>query len=186
MSMDDDEAARQARRSVLLGRVSWLEGVRRADPDGWDPDDCYHGADVLLAWRTLRDGRGQWQYQCLECGLPISRPVSAALSESLEREGERRGPFDVELHAAGREFLRARAARRSDVARDYGAYLRSPEWKARRVRAIEAAKGRCQRCLTASATQVHHRTYIRAGGEHPEDLEALCAACHRREHESEQ
>jgi hypothetical protein len=60
----------------------------------------------------------------------------------------------------------------------YVAYLRSPEWATRRAEALARAGGRCERC-GAPAREVHHRTYERVGAERPEDLQALCAPCHR-------
>ena len=74
----------------------------------------------------------------------------------------------------------------------YEAYLRSPEWKAKRKACLERAGRRCEcgvqvryfpdliaweRC-PEGATQVHHRTYARFGHELPEDLTACCKPHH--------
>ena len=46
-------------------------------------------------------------------------------------------------------------------------------------RAVMArAQGRCERCLSSAATDVHHLTYIRRYHEALEDLQALCRPCH--------
>ena len=68
--------------------------------------------------------------------------------------------------------------------REHRRYMRSPEWQARRLRAIIAAGWRCEDCGRPSFDerryQVHHRTYERLGCERPEDLAAKCRRCHKR------
>lgn len=61
---------------------------------------------------------------------------------------------------------------------DYGAYLRSPEWRVRARKALVRAGHRCQICNTRGQLDVHHRTYKRLGREWPEDLTVLCRTCH--------
>jgi len=64
---------------------------------------------------------------------------------------------------------------------DYVAYLRSPEWAARKAAALRRADDRCQVCYADrwfSRLEVHHRTYERIGHEAPADLTVLCAHCH--------
>jgi 5-methylcytosine-specific restriction endonuclease McrA len=61
---------------------------------------------------------------------------------------------------------------------EYASYLKSPEWKARREAALEAALWACQVCNRDSALQVHHRCYERVGEERQEDLIVLCDDCH--------
>lgn len=70
--------------------------------------------------------------------------------------------------------------------KEYRRYLRSPEWRARRLEAIKRAGWRCQGCgvrmFDEKKFQVHHKPegYERLGCERPEDIEALCRRCHRR------
>ncbi|MBR0879138.1 5-methylcytosine-specific restriction endonuclease McrA [Bradyrhizobium barranii subsp. barranii] len=64
---------------------------------------------------------------------------------------------------------------------DYDAYLRSEEWRAKADAVLEREHGRCQRCGDP-AREVHHRTYERIFCERLEDLQALCADCHKLEH----
>lgn len=64
----------------------------------------------------------------------------------------------------------------------YGAYLKSPEWRALRGQVLERAASRCEDCGEAVATQVHHLSYRRVGDEQPDDLRALCNRCHDRRH----
>ena len=60
----------------------------------------------------------------------------------------------------------------------YANYLQTPEWRERRLAALERAHYRCQVCYGSLYLQVHHRTYERRGREWPEDLTVLCDACH--------
>jgi len=60
----------------------------------------------------------------------------------------------------------------------YGEYLWSDHWRKLRTRILASAKGRCQRCGTIAALQVHHTTYDNLGHEHVDDLIAVCRECH--------
>ena len=60
----------------------------------------------------------------------------------------------------------------------YLAYIHSPEWKARRVRALQLAGHRCQVCGETRGLQVHHVTYANLGRELDRDLTVLCWWCH--------
>jgi 5-methylcytosine-specific restriction endonuclease McrA len=65
---------------------------------------------------------------------------------------------------------------------DYTAYLRSPEWNARRRAALKRAGFKCSRCPSTTRLHVHHKSYERLGEELPRDLLVLCDQCHRKEH----
>ncbi|WP_271501914.1 HNH endonuclease signature motif containing protein [Bradyrhizobium sp. CCBAU 11357] len=64
---------------------------------------------------------------------------------------------------------------------DYDAYLRSEQWRTKADAVIEREHGGCQRCGD-SAWEMHHRDYERIFRERLEDLEAVCADCHKLEH----
>lgn len=64
----------------------------------------------------------------------------------------------------------------------YTQYLKTPEWSQRRSKVIERAKGICEGCLSARATQVHHVSYEHVGDELLWELRAICDACHERCH----
>jgi 5-methylcytosine-specific restriction endonuclease McrA len=61
---------------------------------------------------------------------------------------------------------------------EYAAYLRSPEWEAKRRGRMALAQYRCEVCNTGRDLHVHHRTYARRGRELLEDLIVLCSECH--------
>lgn len=60
----------------------------------------------------------------------------------------------------------------------YQSYLRSPEWRDKRSKVMERAKGVCEGCLVARATEVHHTTYKHVGNEFLWELRAICRGCH--------
>jgi len=68
--------------------------------------------------------------------------------------------------------------------REYRAYLRSPEWRARRRRALALAGDACEVCGKGGRLEVHHTTYARLGKERLSDLVVLCRRCHRWVHNS--
>ncbi len=64
----------------------------------------------------------------------------------------------------------------------YWAYLSSPYWRGRRGEIMNRARGICEKCEAATATEVHHLTYLRIFNELPTDLVALCRPCHAAIH----
>jgi hypothetical protein len=62
----------------------------------------------------------------------------------------------------------------------YADYLASRQWRWIRGRVLERAKGICEACRDAPATQIHHRSYSRATlrGRRLDFLVACCHRCH--------
>lgn len=65
----------------------------------------------------------------------------------------------------------------------YREYLRTPEWRERRLTALARAEHRCEVCNATSNLEAHHRTYARRGEEQDSDLTVLCRSCHGLFHE---
>jgi len=64
-------------------------------------------------------------------------------------------------------------------------YLQSPAWRDKRLHALSYYGAICNRC-GQHGTDVHHKTYVRVGGnERMQDLEVLCRACHEAHHQAE-
>ena len=86
---------------------------------------------------------------------------------------------------ARKKYSELRRSREAELANmPYREYLKTPEWKDRRVKALSFAKHRCQLC-NASGVQldVHHRTYADRGNEKMRDLIVLCHPCHSKHHD---
>ena len=75
-------------------------------------------------------------------------------------------------------------ARRTELSRmRFEEYLKTPEWKTRRSRALIRAGNRCQVCTNTDRLEVHHRSYERFGDELLEDLVVMCRKCHQHFHD---
>ena len=62
---------------------------------------------------------------------------------------------------------------------DYAAYIRSPEWIARRNQRLIIDQHACRACGRKDLLNVHHKTYDRLGDEDiTRDLITLCRECH--------
>lgn len=64
----------------------------------------------------------------------------------------------------------------------YNAYLRSPEWKRKRLAVLLRSGGKCERCGRFGSLTVHHISYRNTPNELPWDLAALCYDCHKAQH----
>lgn len=61
----------------------------------------------------------------------------------------------------------------------YNEYIKSEEWKKKRIYALKAAKYKCQRCGKAGRLEVHHIDYDSSlYHERLKDVEVLCLRCH--------
>jgi hypothetical protein len=67
---------------------------------------------------------------------------------------------------------------------DYESYLKSRLWHGIRKRIFGRAKGRCECCGLVPPVNVHHWSYSVATlqGRKPQNLEAVCRACHDQFH----
>lgn len=69
---------------------------------------------------------------------------------------------------------------------EYYKYLQSKEWSQIKLDLIQTRGAKCERCGATRKhlryLHIHHLTYKNIGNENPEDLEILCAPCHRNEH----
>lgn len=61
---------------------------------------------------------------------------------------------------------------------EYGRYLASREWSFKKAMIYKRCECICERCIMARADCVHHLTYENIYHEKPEDLIAVCSACH--------
>lgn len=68
------------------------------------------------------------------------------------------------------------------ITSEYKAYLKSHKWKTKRLKVLNRAKFRCERCKKRQAREIHHLTYENIFNEPLEDLQALCTRCHRQAH----
>lgn len=142
---------------------------------------CEH-LQTATTRRTISNGATQVVKQCANCGRAVSAPLPHSSVPVVEALPE----FDVSLlersQARQREEWESRRAE-NDSARaarhdEYSAYLLTPQWMAKRLKALERDGYMCQGCLNARATEVHHTTYSHLGAELLFQLISLCSNCH--------
>lgn len=87
----------------------------------------------------------------------------------------------VELLAAG-GIAKRKGTGRGNYSPEYKAYLKSPQWEAKRQQVLERDAHQCRGCGVGKGLQVHHIRYDNLGHEPLEDLTTLCTQCHRAVH----
>jgi hypothetical protein len=131
--------------------------------------------------RIRRQSNETWVYwkQCLQCGAPVG---SAIAKNSVTGVGIKE--WDTTLDPSTPYQQNAAAQEAWRVARDayfwqlYNEYLASPEWKTKRELVLKRDSWICQGCLSATAIEVHHRTYKHVGMELLYEPISLCYECH--------
>ena len=61
----------------------------------------------------------------------------------------------------------------------YNKYIKSKEWKEKRLVALKAANYQCSRCGRKENLQVHHLDYKYLYKERLHDVRVLCEECHK-------
>ncbi|MBF0345719.1 MAG: HNH endonuclease [Nitrospirae bacterium] len=65
----------------------------------------------------------------------------------------------------------------------YYEYLKSPEWKALRLQALQRANFKCQRCASTNNLQGHHVRYPKVyRNDHIDNIMIVCRQCHEKKH----
>lgn len=67
----------------------------------------------------------------------------------------------------------------------YREYLKSPEWKGKRLKVLARCGYLCEGCGIYKASQVHHLTYNNVGNEFLFELVGLCSKCHSEIHDKD-
>ncbi|WP_395750261.1 HNH endonuclease [Prosthecobacter sp.] len=133
------------------------------------------------------DGKPFYRIQCPDCG----EKLSLQLPHSSVPNRERCPQWNEELYQkrlnggyGAYDQIRAAAVarRKAEWRAVYHRYLASADWQSVRQRVLKRARGICEGCLEAAATQVHHQTYAHVGDELLFELVAICRPCHERLH----
>jgi 5-methylcytosine-specific restriction endonuclease McrA len=146
---------------------------------------CEH-YDNELRRRVVKNGVVQYWRQCLDCGRAAGKAIALRDVCWLPGEGEWtladwddtiQPRWERERHEY---YDQKREHDKAEWFQLHNAYLESSEWKARRNAVLKRDFYRCQACLDATATQVHHLTYRHWTMEPLFDLIAICRPCHER------
>ncbi len=62
---------------------------------------------------------------------------------------------------------------------EYKEYLKSEEWKEKRLQFLEDVGHECEQCGNRKHLQVHHLNYFNLFNETKDDVEVLCEDCHK-------
>lgn len=158
----------------------------------WRADACHHDRRGIVHW--VNGGNAPcFNWFCGDCGLKLGPNIPRVLAEKYGVVDPAKATLDslasrTHAYVADRErqlnALKSAAAERCqpENRRKYAEDLQTPEWRELRARVLDRARGVCEGCLDAPASQVHHLTYDHKGAEFAFELRALCDACHERIH----
>lgn len=169
--------------AILLTRTSELA----RDLEEFRASDCMH---PRTEWRRyfISNGSLTIRAECQDCGYLLGNPrkQKAGDDELPVHDPSRRKLYEAarrkEEEAIHQKHAKKQRDKDTDWHRDHSAYLKTPEWMARRDKVIRRAGGLCEGCGDKPATQAHHRTYDHWQNEFLFELLALCEECHSRLH----
>ncbi len=152
------------------------------------PGVCVH-QNSILCLRVFSNGTVHYQKQCQNCGAAVGSAKKRSSLSDQEILNAVTWNNEIEARFKAESQRAAKAQRESDyhcrrVIRkaDYEAYLKTPQWHAKRTLVMERESGMCQGCQFGRATEVHHLTYAHIFDELLYELVALCGACHDKAH----
>ena len=163
------------------------------------PYECDHGRTTLVR-RPIGPNHINYCLQCDNCGRRVGNWLKKDGIDQPDRlpqwDYDLEPAFDVQEKAYRLEYAKRNVEARGVVAfakvdeqhgelfwSAYTDYLNSEQWLQKRHAVLIRARGICQGCGMAKATQVHHLTYSRVGREMLFDLVAVCDACHETIHD---
>lgn len=158
-----------------------------AEVEAHHRSNCDH-AQTEIRRRKNRGGAFLLQRQCIACGASVGSAIKQtpdlrdcpAWTEG--QEDRYIASRSTALEAIYQRHVRKQKEHEGIFGRKYDAYLKSPEWQARRAKVMGRANGLCEGCLERKATQVHHQTYEHIFEEFMFELVAVCDECHARLH----
>lgn len=155
-------------------------------------EGCCSTPNLQKVKYVVEGGSIQVRQQCISCGWcsgssigGLSKEERAALPPLDETK---RDQFNDTKFAYRRSFNGNIADKKAAIKRKewfdkYSTYLKSPEWREKRDLVLKRDNYKCQCCLIALATQVHHKSYafVDMNGSEPAfDLVSICMPCHDR------
>lgn len=115
-----------------------------------------------------------------------------AIAASVAKQQKRaRKKLEIESRKRKSEAVTAESARQYAAAcgkkrrMPYHEYIASPQWGAKRRKALKHYKHQCFTCGSCYRLHVHHLHYCTLTFERMEDLRVLCEGCHANTHEGE-
>ncbi len=159
---------------------------------------CSH--EVTEHRRFIKEGGARcWVLQCQRCGAKVGTEIKRDLVPGrcainpIAFDEELRDNWQSRWRAREEELKRQASTAWIDQKRladeeqwaAYNAYLETPEWRAKRQKAMQRDDFVCQGCHVAPAVYVHHTTAAKEhmglhgfGTEMLFDLFSVCGECH--------
>lgn len=137
------------------------------------------------------DGRLMVKQQCESCGYVLNGMVPYKQlgidKENLNDIDEIKSKIvDKEIADELIEFrLKFYQYKKEKLAIPFKEYYLSKEWAEKRNLVLKRDNNICQACLIASATDVHHLTYLHFKNEFLFELISVCKKCHEEIHKGE-
>jgi hypothetical protein len=165
------------------------------ESESWDEWWCEH-EQKERRWKMTTNGVRIHVMQCLRCGRsagaikregnppPFDEEIqNSFLERRRQAQDERYLQRKLEFERKRQEEDEAERLRREQWKLKYHEYLRSEEWRAKRLLVLKRCNWICEGCGIAQATQVHHVYYNEEMGSEPLwALRGVCRPCHEREH----
>lgn len=157
-----------------------------------DVEQCCRKPNFHHVKLITAGGAIQVREQCQTCGYTKANAIgglTAGTRDALPllnvalRESRYEQKWEMKRQIGISVSDRKRAQNRENWFRQYNSYLQSPEWRRKRDLVLRRDNYTCQCCLSATATQVHHKSYEfvdLAGNEPAFDLVAVCTPCHEK------
>ena len=157
-------------------------------------EDCCDTQNLKYVRFIMSNGADAVRAQCFSCGYLHGKfypKLSIAIYKSLQmwsetmREAyyEKRKTLGISISkefSEITEWIRDKKfeAITSDEDSDYKNYLRSDQWKEKRLLVLKRDKHICQSCMVSKAQDVHHLTYQFIYNEPLFTLVSVCRPCH--------
>jgi 5-methylcytosine-specific restriction endonuclease McrA len=153
---------------------------------------CCDKQDLQYVKYIVEGGSIQVRQQCASCGWCSGNSFGGFTKEERQKmpsiDDLKRLQAQDRKYQFRKEFLNGALTRKADRKKklwfeEYNKYLQSPEWREKRDLVLKRDNYKCQCCLDALATQVHHKSYMFVdlkGGEPAFDLVAICTPCHEK------
>lgn len=159
-------------------------------------DSCCVSPEIISINMPRIDKKPTKRNFCKRCGhvsglVKMSNPdewkklplvTREQANEIADERYKKRRAFYAYIQNKRSEYFESK---KEEHTKKYHEYLKSPEWKDRRLRVLNRDKYICQACLINEATQVHHLTYDRIFKEPLFDLTGVCDSCHNSIHNIE-
>ena len=160
-------------------RFKWSAGKQKGTVHMVDAEDhsrALCGLNVFaLTARIQPDGKdkgemvsGSVEKAMVQKGAPLCQKCAKANEERISWEADQRKPKPQTENERWQS--------------QYRAYLESNQWRELRYRVLERDGHKCQSCLSAPATEIHHMTYryYNEGHDSALFLRSVCRPCHGR------